>query len=198
VDQGFVMRGHRAPVVAVTCDEDKIVSASEDGSVMVWDAVKGTSTYRIRQHVDGDLVSAVDFNERYLVADGTSGSVYVWDYAVAPPPRRAEKPRGMASGRTRQTPALPPPPPNMPNMPFIGGWNIGGGPTEMGDIGGMMGFQGGLASGQAADGGEGGEEGGPAAAAPEEEGNGGGGDNGGGKGRRGGWGTSGRGGWGRH
>ena len=40
VDQGFVLRGHKAPVVAVACDEEKVVSASEDGRVIVWDAVK--------------------------------------------------------------------------------------------------------------------------------------------------------------
>jgi len=89
VDQGFMLKGHKAPVVAVACDEDKVVSASEDGSVIVWDAAKSNPRYVIRRHVDGDLVGAVDFNERYLVYDGTPGKVMVWDYAIGSPPRKA-------------------------------------------------------------------------------------------------------------
>lgn len=152
VDQGFVFRGHSAPVVAVSCDEDKVVSASEDGSVTVWDASKGTPCYSIRKHVDGDLVSSVDFNERYLVVDGTNGAVFVWDYSVGSPARRAPPTRksrrgASSSSKKRAGPAAgpggsstsrkggaPPPPELPPGLPFnfIGGWNLGHGPVDLG------------------------------------------------------------------
>jgi WD40 repeat protein len=164
-DQGFLLKGHKAPVVALACDETKVVSASEDGTVMVWDAQKGVAAYSIGQHVDGDLVAAVDFNERYLVVDGTRGSVFVFDYAVGRPPRKANGPlssssssgrpsrKGASSSRRgaggggpkpgraaggpqprRNDPQQQPqqPPPQFPQapFPFLGGWNLGHGPTD--------------------------------------------------------------------
>ncbi len=174
VDQGFVLKGHKGPVVAVACDEEKVVSASEDGSIIVWDAAKSAPCYAIRRHVDGDLVGAVDFNERYLVNDGTPGKVQVWDYAVSPPPRSAKgalggakarrpssspssSPRGGSRGsgggqhrraRRKDGPSpsgpqgSPPPSPDAegaPNFPFVGGWNLGHGPTDLNGVGGLPG-----------------------------------------------------------
>jgi hypothetical protein len=145
-----------------------VVSASEDGVLMVWDGVKGTPSYSIRRHVDGDLVSSVNFNERYLVTDGTSANVHIWDFAIGPPPRRAppqkKKSKGGRGGGPGRGPGgpggpnpnnpnpspnpppnngMPPPPPNTPRFPFIGGWNLGGGPSDLGDIGGAPGMEGG-------------------------------------------------------
>jgi hypothetical protein len=195
VDQGFVLKGHKAPVVAVACDEDKVVSASEDGSIIVWDAAKSTPRYAVRRHVDGDLIGAVDFNERYLVYDGTPGKVMVWDYAIGPPPRKASGgssaaaaaaasglgglgsggksrrssspgargSRGSGGGQHRRRPSSSsspsssspqqgqggPPPPSAsssddsvnggprPNFPFLGGWNLGHGPTDLEGVGGV-------------------------------------------------------------
>lgn len=162
-DQGFLLKGHKAPVVAVACDETKVVSASEDGTLIVWDAVKGSAAYTIRQHVDGDLVSAIDFNERYLVVDGTRGKVVLFDYSVGRPPRKASNSplssssgrpsrKGASSSRNRGGPKPnrgqgqgqgpqpgrnnnnepQQPPPQFPQapFPFIGGWNLGHGPTD--------------------------------------------------------------------
>lgn len=186
VDQGFVLTGHRGPVVAVACDEEKVVSASEDGSVIVWDAAKSSPRFTVRAHVDGDLVGAVDFNERYLVNDGTQGKVMVWDFAVGHPPRRpgsnglgaaadvgslggrrrrpsAAGPRGsrgQGGGQSRRSRTSSPsprhdgpppadsqrgqsgtPPPTeaedlRPHFPFLGGWNLGHGPTDLEGVGG--------------------------------------------------------------
>jgi hypothetical protein len=192
---GFLLKGHRAPVVALACDEAKVVSASEDGTVVVWDAQKGAVAYTIRQHVDGDLVAAVDFNERYLVVDGTRGKVFVFDYAVGKPPRKASNgPMSSSSGRpsrrgassskrgasgskpNRGGGAQPrrngdpqaggqqqPQPPQFPQapFPFLGGWNLGHGPTDhvSGVGGGGLGADGAAAAGEG--GGEGGEIPGP-------------------------------------
>ena len=183
VDQGFILKGHKGPVVAVACDEEKVVSVSEDGSIIVWDASKSAPCYAIRKHVDGDMVGAVDFNERYLVNDGTPGKVMVWDFAYSPPPRKAP---GMTQGRSRRTPSPAssrgsrgssqhrparkkknPPAPHPPAaqnaengegglndnnlngggaggpaggprpFPFIGGWNLGHGPTDLNGVGGL-------------------------------------------------------------
>ena len=203
---GFLLKGHRAPVVALACDEAKVVSASEDGTVVVWDAQKGSVAYTIRQHVDGDLVAAVDFNERYLVVDGTRGKVFVFDYAVGKPPRKASSSHGgpmssssSSSGRPSRRGASsskrgasgskgpnrggaqprrngngdpqaggqqqPQPPPQFPQapFPFLGGWNLGHGPTD--SVSGVGGLGGAGADGAAAAGGEGGEGG---AAGPGE------------------------------
>ena len=194
VDQGFMLKGHKAPVVAVACDEDKVVSASEDGSIIVWDAAKSTPRYAVRRHVDGDLVGAVDFNERYLIYDGTPGKVMVWDYAMGPRPRKASGSsaggaaasglgsdgksrrssspgargsRGSGGGQHRRSrsssssSSFPsrkdgapqkgqggPHPPSASsddsanggprqNFPFLGGWNLGHGPTDLEGVGGM-------------------------------------------------------------
>ena len=199
VDQGFVLKGHKAPVVAVACDEDKVVSASEDGSIIVWNTAKSTPRYSVRRHVDGDLVGAVDFNERYLVYDGTPGKVMVWDYAFGPPPRKASgssaaaaatglsglgsggksrrgsspgargsrgsgggqhrrrsssssssssSPSSRKDGASQQGQGGTPPPSASssddaanggprPNFPFLGGWNLGHGPTDLEGVGGV-------------------------------------------------------------
>lgn len=191
-DQGFLLKGHKAPVVAVACDETKVVSASEDGTLIVWDAQKGSPAYTIRQHVDGDLVAAIDFNERYLVVDGTRGKVVVFDYAVGRPPRKASnglssssgrpsrkgasssrnrggpKPKGQDQGpqpRRNNDGQPQQPPQQFPQapFPFIGGWNLGHGPTDS-----VSGLTGGVGAGEGALG-DGAAEGGAAGPGEDED-----------------------------
>jgi len=81
LNQGYSLRGHTRPVISVKADERKIVSASEDGSVIVWDSFRGIPVYSI-PYYDPNFLSSVDFNERYLVADGFGRELVTWDYAV--------------------------------------------------------------------------------------------------------------------
>jgi len=81
LNQGYLLRGHTRPVISVKADERKIVSASEDGSVIVWDSFRGIPVYSI-PYYDPNFLSSVDFNERYLVADGFGRELVTWDYAV--------------------------------------------------------------------------------------------------------------------
>jgi len=81
LNQGYLLRGHTRPVISVKADERKIVSASEDGSVIVWDSFRGIPVYSI-PYYDPNFLSSVDFNDRYLVADGFGRELVTWDYAV--------------------------------------------------------------------------------------------------------------------
>lgn len=88
LNQGYLLQGHKGPVVALKADDRKIVSASEDGTLIVWDSFRGLAGYSIPNY-DTDFLSSIDFVERYLVADGTGEEVLLWDYSKEPKPEEA-------------------------------------------------------------------------------------------------------------
>lgn len=70
-----VFLGHSATVVAVQVDDEKIVSASTDGSLRVWDLKTGDELYTISGY--SNKIASLHFENDLLVSDGTMGSLIV-------------------------------------------------------------------------------------------------------------------------
>ncbi|CAN0190555.1 unnamed protein product, partial [Hapterophycus canaliculatus] len=73
-----VFKGHKAPVTAVQCDEHRVVSASDGGTVSVWDIRSGEELFQIYGHAGG--VRSLQFDREQLVTDGTGESLYLHDF----------------------------------------------------------------------------------------------------------------------
>ncbi|CAM9518506.1 unnamed protein product, partial [Scytosiphon promiscuus] len=73
-----VFKGHKAPVTAVQRDEHRVVSASDDGTVSVWDIRSGEELFQIYGHAGG--VRSLQFDREQLVTDGTGESLYLHDF----------------------------------------------------------------------------------------------------------------------
>lgn len=71
----------RAPaVVAVQGDAEKIAAAYEDGRVVLWDVATRQPWFELRGR--GVLISSVQYDDTRLLADGTSSTMIVHDFAV--------------------------------------------------------------------------------------------------------------------
>ncbi|CAM9869702.1 unnamed protein product, partial [Discosporangium mesarthrocarpum] len=72
-------QGHRAPVCALQADEHRLVSAAVDGVVVVWDLGTGEELFQIDGHTPA--IRSLQFNQQYLVTDGTSGCLILHDFS---------------------------------------------------------------------------------------------------------------------
>lgn len=61
-------QGHAAPVTAVQCDENRVVSAASDGTVSVWDIRSGKELFQIYGHYGG--IRSLQFDREQLITDG--------------------------------------------------------------------------------------------------------------------------------
>ncbi|CAM9852824.1 unnamed protein product, partial [Heterosigma akashiwo] len=78
---------HSGAITALQADCNKIVSASTDGAVKVWDITTG----QILFEVYGDnSVCCIHYDSKTLVTDGVKNSAIVYNFAVpaknTPPP----------------------------------------------------------------------------------------------------------------
>ncbi len=87
-----VLTGHTGPVnsVAVTADGGHILSASADGTLILWDAATGERVHRFQGHAGAvhDVVWLP--GERQALSASIDGSLIVWDVASGTPIRRLE------------------------------------------------------------------------------------------------------------
>ncbi|CAN0272563.1 unnamed protein product, partial [Phaeothamnion confervicola] len=65
--------------VAIACDLTKLVSASVDGVVRVWDMRSGTELFRVEGH--SPAIRSVQFTRRLLVTDGTLDCIVGHDFS---------------------------------------------------------------------------------------------------------------------
>jgi WD40 repeat protein len=71
---------HDGPVNEVAFSGDRLaVSASSDGTVRVWDVVKGSQVHELRGHKSEVLSLAVTRDGRRALSGGTDGVVTLWD-----------------------------------------------------------------------------------------------------------------------
>ncbi len=84
-DRAHIFQGHEmSPITALVCQggvAPKILSASEDGSLRVWDANKGQENYRM----DGfdTVVSSLCLDREVLVTNGMGDYVCVHDFDIS-------------------------------------------------------------------------------------------------------------------
>ena len=73
--------GHKGPVTAVALSGDgaRIVSGSEDGSVIIWDAQSGRELLRLQGHEDWVNTVALSGDGTRIVSGSLDRSVIVWD-----------------------------------------------------------------------------------------------------------------------
>jgi WD40 repeat protein len=81
--------------VAVSADGKRIVSGSQDGAVLVWEASSGRKMLSLRGVPVTHLALSRDGQQAYLVCDGDN-TISVWDlraaarHNVGPGPRGAD------------------------------------------------------------------------------------------------------------
>ena len=80
------LEGH---VGYVTCiqwvpDTDKIISASFDYSLKIWDSEAGRCLYSLERHKDPVSSFSLSADKNYLVSSGQDGDLHFWDAKVGP------------------------------------------------------------------------------------------------------------------
>jgi WD40 repeat protein len=70
--------------VAVTPDGQRAVSASDDGTLRVWDLASGEEVAVLRGHGDRVRTVAVTPDERHVVSGSDDGTLRVWDISSGP------------------------------------------------------------------------------------------------------------------
>jgi WD40 repeat protein len=75
------LSGHRGPVmaVAVSRDDRHAVSASEDGTAIVWDLESGRALRRLEGHTNWVWAVAITPDGTTVITGSTDGSLIVWD-----------------------------------------------------------------------------------------------------------------------
>ncbi len=88
-----ILTGHQSSVraVAVAADGRQVVSASDDGTVAVWDLTTGQRLRELRGHRAAVNAVAVSPGGRQVVSGSDDGTVAVWDLATG---RRLRELRG--------------------------------------------------------------------------------------------------------
>lgn len=73
---------HKAPVVSVQGDEDKLLVAYEDGTVTCWETATGKNLFDLKGR--SRLISTVQYDDTRLIADGTYSAVVLHDFSDSP------------------------------------------------------------------------------------------------------------------
>lgn len=73
---------HRASVVSVQGDEDKLVVAYDDGTVSCWETATGKNLFDLKGR--SKLISTVQYDDTRLIADGTYSAVVLHDFSDSP------------------------------------------------------------------------------------------------------------------
>ncbi|HZR44491.1 MAG TPA: serine/threonine-protein kinase, partial [Ktedonobacteraceae bacterium] len=77
----YIHRKHRGSVRALAWSPDshRIASASDDGTVQVWEALTGANTFTYRNHVDAVYAVAWSPDGRYIASASGDHTVQVWE-----------------------------------------------------------------------------------------------------------------------
>lgn len=80
-DPRTTLNGHKSGVrgVAISTDGNWIVSASEDQTVKVWDALTGKEKHSLTGHKEIVLSAAISPDGKWIVSGGNDKTVKVWD-----------------------------------------------------------------------------------------------------------------------
>ncbi|KAI8971756.1 WD40-repeat-containing domain protein [Mycotypha africana] len=73
----MVFRGHRAAVNAVQFKDDRIVSASGDRTIKIWDMNTGQCLKTLDSHSRG--IACVEYDGEYIVSGSSDQSIRVWN-----------------------------------------------------------------------------------------------------------------------
>ena len=78
--------------MAFSPDGKRIVSGSDDNTVKVWDADKGTETLTLKGHTDQVTSVAFSPDGKRIVSGSWDKTVKIWEASISgttrPPPRR--------------------------------------------------------------------------------------------------------------
>lgn len=79
--QKMILKGHRASVLSATfsADSSSIVTTSEDGTAIVWDATSGNQLYTLAGHTAAVTAAAFSPAGDRVVTASNDGTVKIWD-----------------------------------------------------------------------------------------------------------------------